>query len=60
MEISGSKPKEQFNDADILFRTDRWEHIASDLVPFSAGRAVNWAALRRKSDARKVGPRGDS
>jgi len=41
---------EQFNDADILFRADKWEHIASDLVPFSAGRAVNWAALRRKSD----------
>eukprot|EP00438_Fugacium_kawagutii_P005187 Skav234124 [mRNA] locus=scaffold753:104425:106917:- [translate_table: standard] len=41
---------EQFNDADILFRSDKWEHIASDLVPFSAGRAVNWAALRRKSD----------
>ncbi|CAE7761262.1 unnamed protein product, partial [Symbiodinium sp. CCMP2456] len=41
---------EQFNDADILFRTDKWEHIASDLVPFSAGRAINWAALRRKSD----------
>ena len=32
-------------------REDRWEHIASDLVPFSAGRAINWAALRRKSDA---------
>ena len=46
---------EQFNDADILFRTDRWEHVASDLVPFSAGRAVNWAALRRKSDARPWG-----
>ena len=41
---------EQFNDADILFRADKWEHIASDLVPFSAGRAVNWAALRRKAD----------
>ena len=41
---------EQFNDADILFRSDKWEHLASDLVPFSAGRAVNWAALRRKSD----------
>ena len=41
---------EQFNDADILYRSDRWEHIASDLVPFSAGRAINWAALRRKSD----------
>ncbi|OLQ07856.1 putative fucosyltransferase [Symbiodinium microadriaticum] len=41
---------EQFNDADILFRSDKWEHIASDLVPFSAGRAINWAALRRKSD----------
>lgn len=41
---------EQFNDADILFRADKWEHVASDLVPFSAGRAVNWAALRRKSD----------
>ena len=41
---------EQFNDADILFRADKWEHIASDLVPFSEGRAVNWAALRRKSD----------
>ncbi|CAE7508525.1 unnamed protein product [Symbiodinium pilosum] len=41
---------EQFNDADILYRSDKWEHIASDLVPFSAGRAINWAALRRKSD----------
>lgn len=41
---------EQFNDADILFRADKWEHVASDLVPFSAGRAVNWAALRRKAD----------
>lgn len=41
---------EQFNDADILYRADKWEHLASNLVPFSAGRAVNWAALRRKSD----------
>jgi endonuclease/exonuclease/phosphatase family metal-dependent hydrolase len=45
---------EQFNDADILFRSDKWEHIASDLVPFSAGRAVNWAALRRKSDGKTI------
>ena len=41
---------EQYNDADILFRSDKWEHIASDLVPFSSGRAINWAVLRRKSD----------
>ncbi|CAK9105554.1 Putative fucosyltransferase [Durusdinium trenchii] len=41
---------EQFNDADILFRSDKWEHIDSNLVPFSAGRAVNWAVLRRKAD----------
>ena len=41
---------EQYNDADILYRSDKWEHIASDLVPFSAGRAINWAVLRRKSD----------
>jgi len=41
---------ETFNDADILYRSDKWEHLASDLVPFSAGRAVNWAVLRRKSD----------
>ena len=49
---------EQFNDADILFRADKWEHIASDLVPFSAGRAVNWAALRRKSDGYTLLPVG--
>ncbi|CAE7941898.1 unnamed protein product [Symbiodinium necroappetens] len=41
---------EQYNDADILYRSDKWEHVASDLVPFSAGRAINWAVLRRKSD----------
>mmetsp|Transcript_3048 Transcript_3048/g.5359 ORF Transcript_3048/g.5359 Transcript_3048/m.5359 type:complete len:365 (+) Transcript_3048:63-1157(+) len=41
---------EQYNDADILYRSDKWEHLASNLVPFSAGRAVNWAVLRRKSD----------
>ncbi|CAJ1388450.1 unnamed protein product [Effrenium voratum] len=45
---------EQFNDADILFRADKWEHLASDLVPFSDGRAVNWAALRRKSDGKTL------
>ena len=50
---------EQFNDADILFRADKWEHVASDLVPFSAGRAVNWAALRRKSDGYTLLPVGD-
>ena len=46
--------QEQYNDADILFRSDRWEHLDSDLVPFSAGRAINWAALRRKSDGYRL------
>jgi len=41
---------ERFNDADILYRSDIWEHLDSDVVSYSADRALNWAVLRRKSD----------
>lgn len=43
-------PTERFNDADILYRSDIWEHLDSDVIPYSADRALSWAALRRKSD----------
>ena len=38
----------------LVVSQDKWEHLASDLVPFSDGRAVNWAALRRKSDGKTL------
>ncbi|CAE8620177.1 unnamed protein product [Polarella glacialis] len=43
-------PTERYNDADILYRSDLWEHIESDVVPYSADRALNWAVLRRRAD----------